>query len=323
MTTKFTEEQKLTVWKRIEAKLKAGLTIDAINKTEIAKLYGISPRSVGRIIEKYNKPVVESTQSEDEGNIVLTAEKLQESTKSSDVEVINWTITQNSVLLTLSDGENASITKDNANYKKVCEMLMSGDLNVMELVNPAKGFEYKYGNIEVDEDGVLFEGRKVPKEIAFFVIDAVRAGNKADAERYAKFLNNLMDNPSYRAVNTLYPFLKHNDIQINDDGMILAWKRITADFKDVYTKTIDNSIGTVVKVRRNEVEEDPNKTCARGLHLCAKHYLSSYSGDVIVQCLLNPRDVCAVPLDYNGSKLRCNEYKVIREVTEDYNAGKL
>lgn len=324
MSTKVDQSSKQKIWNWIVSTAKAqNIEVTAVNKTQAANKFGVSPRTVGRIVEQFN------TQSDNVNDEVKVDEKItadvvvKVSAKVDAPKVVNWTITQNSVLLTLSDGNNASITKDNGNFKEVCRLLMDGNLDVLNLVNPAKGYEYEFGHIKVVEDGVLFDGKKLPKEIAFFVIDAVRAGNHKDAERFAKFLNNLLENPSYRAVQTLYPFIKHNDIQITEDGMILAWKRITADFKDVYTKTINNSVGEVVKVRRNEVEENPERTCAKGLHLCAKHYLSSYSGDVVVQCLLNPRDVVAVPMDYNGSKLRCCEYKVLRDVTKEWQAGKL
>lgn len=321
MSNTITKETKKTIWEFMVAQVKNEKleSIKDLNKSKVAAKFGVSPRTIGRIIDAFSgSEVTEPDEVEVDKNAPVTAKTLEKLKESPNVTVINWTITQNSVLLTLSDGNNASITKDNPNFKKVCDLLMGGNLSVLDLVNPAKNIKYKYGNLEVDEDGVLFEGKKLPKEIAFFVLDAVRAGNKNDVERFAKFLNNLLENPSYRAVQTLYPFIKHNDITITDDGMILAWKRITHDFKDVYTKTIDNSVGSIVKVRRNEVEEDSNKTCAKGLHLCAKHYLKSYSGEVVVQCLLHPRDVVAVPLDYNGSKLRCCEYKVIRDVTKEW-----
>ncbi len=325
MSTKVEQSSKQQIWEYIVAEAKRlNIAPNAVNKSQTANKFGVSPRTIGRIVEQGS--TVEDKSAPLPEKEKVTGEALVECSKKAgkaDVNVINWTITQNSVLLTLSDGNNASITRDNQNFKKVCDMLMGGNMDVMALVNPAKNFEYTYGNIKVVEDGVLFAGNKLPKEIAFFVIDAVRAGKQADAERFAKFLNNLMENPSYRAVTTLYPFIKHNDIQITDEGMILAWKRIKSDFTDVYTGKIDNSIGKVVKVRRNEVEENPDQTCAQGLHLCAKHYLSSYSGDVVVQCLLNPRDVVAVPKDYNGSKLRCCEYKVLRDVTKEWKAGKL
>jgi hypothetical protein len=328
MSTKVDQALKQRIWEFMLSEAKRqNIDVLAVNKTKTANQFGVSPRTVGRVVDQFygkDNSDQESTVTVEETPKAVTVEDVVKvSEKKSKVSVINWTITQNSVLLTLSDGNNASITKDNTNFGEVCKQLLAGNTDVMALVNPAKNFEYEYGNIKVVEDGVLFAGNKLPKEIAFFVIDAVRAGKQADVERFAKFLNNLLENPSYRAVQTLYPFLKHNDIQITDDGMILAWKRITGDFKDCYTKTIDNTIGTVVKVRRNEVEEDPTRTCAKGLHLCAKHYLSSYRGDVVVQCLLNPRDVVAVPHDYNGSKLRCSEYKVLKDVTVEWEAGKL
>ncbi|WGH49770.1 host ATPase affecting protein [Alishewanella phage vB_AspM_Slickus01] len=295
-----------------------GVEVNAVNKTAVAKKFGISPRSVGRIIERMQNLTVDTKPTE-----ISTKSLETVAVVGNECSVINWTITQKSILLTLSDGNNASITSSNANYTAVVNKLLAGDFDVLELVNPEKSFSYKFGHIEIDDECIYFDGHAVDKNVGMFVIEAVRAGDISTVERLTKFLNNLLQNPSFRATQTLYAFIKHNDITITDDGMMLAWKRITGDYKDVYTKTIDNSVGTTVKIMRNNVEEDPNKTCAKGLHLCAKSYLSSYSGDRVVQCLLNPKDVVAVPIDYNGAKLRCSEYKVLADVTESFEAGKL
>lgn len=359
MKNTIANETKLKIINYVKAESTAkNVQASDLNKTAIASKFNVSARTVGRIIASLTStsPVaaaVKSTTPKKEKQKasgtktqkVVADKKLDElaqlpieknenteklsvdvvvnsASKKADVKVVSWTVTQNSVLLTLSDGNNASITKDNKNYATACKELLSGNTDIMSLVNQNKAFEYEYGNVKVSGDDIIFAGKTLPKDIGFFVIDAIRSGDQNQAIRLTKFLNNLLENPSYRAVNTLYRFVKHNDIVIDDDGMLLAWKRITANFKDVYTKTIDNSIGNVVEVRRNEVEEDPNKTCARGLHLCAKSYLSSYSGAVIVQCLLNPRDVVAVPTDYNGAKLRCCRYKVLKDVTKTFNISK-
>jgi hypothetical protein len=107
---------------------------------------------------------------------------------------------------------------------------------------------------------------------------------------------------------------------ITDDGHILAYKKVSADYKDIYSGTFDNSVGQIVEMRRNLVNEDRTKTCSSGLHFCSMSYLSSYGtgpGSRVVIVKVNPRDVVSVPMDYNFAKARCCRYEVVDEYTGD------
>jgi hypothetical protein len=63
---------------------------------------------------------------------------------------------------------------------------------------------------------------------------------------------------------------------------------------------------------REEVDEDPNRTCSTGLHVACFDYAKDF-GERLIEVKVNPRDVVAVPVDYNGTKLRCCQFEVIRE----------
>ena len=141
---------------------------------------------------------------------------------------------------------------------------------------------------------------------------------------YVKFLDNILKNPRQSSRDTeifkeiyeeLFKFLEHNEIEITNDGCFLAYKKVRFDFKDIHSGTFDNSVGKIVKMKREEVELDRNITCSTGLHFCAKEYLDSYSsycgGDVVVIVKVNPKDVISIPVDYNNAKGRCCRYEVI------------
>ena len=139
-------------------------------------------------------------------------------------------------------------------------------------------------------------------------------------ENHLKFLTKMVENNmDETSIDGLFKFLKGARIPINTDGNIFAYKLITHDFKDVYTKKIDNSIGTTVSMDRKLVNANPKVTCSTGLHVCAHSYISSYSGEVLVICEIEPQDVVSVPVDYNFAKMRCCKYKVIEQV--DRNTG--
>lgn len=132
------------------------------------------------------------------------------------------------------------------------------------------------------------------------------------------FLENMMDNPSSRAVEELYGFLEVSKLPITDDGHFLAYKSVDQGYMDHHSGTIDNSVGQVVSMQRNTVDEDKDRLCSNGLHFAAHEYAEGFqrSGRMMV-LKINPRDVVAIPSDYNNQKGRCCEYEVIEEVKRD------
>lgn len=137
-----------------------------------------------------------------------------------------------------------------------------------------------------------------------------------------KFLDNLFDNPSKRAVDELYSFLQYGKMPITEDGCFLAYKRVRADYLSVHDGKTDNSIGVTVQMPRNMVNENSEQTCSTGLHFCSFEYLKSFSGAKIVVLKVNPRDVVSIPADYNNTKGRACRYEVISELSEaEFNAA--
>ena len=140
-----------------------------------------------------------------------------------------------------------------------------------------------------------------------------------DATPMIAFLDNLMLNPSKRAVDELYGFLEATKLPITDDGCFLAYKRVRNDYLDYYTGKVDNSIGQKPSMPRNQVDDDKNRTCSKGLHFCSLSYLPHYHGSSgrIVILKINPRDVVSIPTDYNNAKGRACLYEVIAEHTSE------
>ena len=194
---------------------------------------------------------------------------------------------------------------------------------------------YSVGRIKVDveSESVLFvkpDGtvRNVPDDIASDILTTVREYGKDSGEKLVKFLDMLMDNPSFRSIEGLYRFMKHNCIEINDDGMITAWKGVRYDLHSCHAGKIKSSstvevrgdgrinngnFGTEIRVDRSEVNDDPDQTCSHGLHVGNREYATSF-GDLTLKVSVNPADVVAVPYDYNGAKVRCCAYTPIEAI---------
>ena len=140
------------------------------------------------------------------------------------------------------------------------------------------------------------------------------------------FVRKMRKNPSYRIREQLWGFIeacqKDGGFTLAEDGDIMAYKVVTSDYKDKHTRTFDNSIGSVVSMPREEVDDNPANTCSAGLHFCAYSYVNSFSNgsdDRIVLVKVNPADVVSIPTDYDSAKARCCRYQVVDEVKTSLN----
>lgn len=222
--------------------------------------------------------------------------------------------------LLIDDGdETFSCDSTHEHFSDALKLAIEGQFEeAIALINVRKAVEeYTSGYVSI-KDGVLsYKGIPIYSGIATRIIESMKLGE--DFEYYIPFFEKLMENPSRRAVLRLFDFLVANDIEINDQGDIIAWKVITHDWKDCHTHTFDNSItGIPVEMPRNLVNDDDNITCSDGLHVCSKSYIGSFKSgsNRVVKVSVNPKDVVSIPVDYNDAKMRVCSYIVLEEVTE-------
>ena len=232
---------------------------------------------------------------------------------------INYTI--NGDVLTVFDREfvPTSIDRSHPNYDMVIGSIEMGDSleYILELMQPITKVRKAVAgtSIVVTDSEVLYNG----EPLSGVLIDRILGGDRVS--HLIAFLDKLVKNPSYRAVNELYGFLEKNNHAILEDGNFVAYKIVRADYKDLYSGKFDNSPGQVVSVPRNMVDEDANRTCSHGLHVCGFEYLFHYGvvrngSDRVVAVSINPADVVAVPVDYNNAKMRVCEYTVLNDITD-------
>ena len=233
---------------------------------------------------------------------------------------IKWLMGTNFINI-IVDGKTFTADKTCPNFAKAAQLCMEDKLEeALSQINIAKAVQvYMHGSIKVEGDVVTYKDMVIDSGLTKRIIDAMALGQPF--EHLVKFFENLMANPSYRAVTELFGFLQHNDIELTKDGCFIAFKRVNADYTDMHSGKFDNSPGKVVKMARNMVNEDSNQTCSAGLHVAAKSYLPHYGGGrgTIVSCKVNPRDVVAIPVDYKNAKMRCAEYEVLKDVYDTIN----
>lgn len=220
-------------------------------------------------------------------------------------------------IILVIDGESHTISKDtHIAYGRIVECLKKQLWDELrECVTPAKAIvDFGKGNVTIDGDKVLWKGNVFQNSLSSRMIEMYQDGFPIDP--MVRFMENLMENPSKRSVDQIDKFLEKNKLPITEDGYFLAFKRVRADYKDVHSGTIDNSIGQVVVMDRNLVDDDPNSYCSTGLHFCSESYLAHFGGrnDPVMILKISPADVVSVPNDYNGAKGRCSKYEVVGEV---------
>lgn len=232
---------------------------------------------------------------------------------------VPFTISAGSIVVVLGTSVE-TITSGNVNYGKIKEELQkdSHDVEVISnLINKKAAVEsFGAGLIKIVGDTVTFKGEVVEDTLTDKMISVMDEG--FDAGPWIKFYENLQENPSFNSRASLFNFLEKFQAPFTEDGCFIAFKRVRENFMDIYSGTFDNSVGTVVKMERRNVNEDSSKTCSAGLHVAASSYLNSYASaenNKTIMVKVNPRDVVAVPHDYNFSKMRVCEYEVIADIT--------
>jgi hypothetical protein len=225
---------------------------------------------------------------------------------------INHLVTSDSITL-LVNNQTKVYSSEHPSFGAIKDALKAKDFNkVLQLTNHVERVEnFGEGKISV-RGGIIYYGNfPVDNSLSRRILQMQEEG--FDINPMILFLENLMNNPSNRSVEELYTFMEVNNLPITEDGYLLAYKRVTEDWKDFYSRTLDNSLGSEVKMPRNQVDDDSSHTCSRGLHFCSLAYLKSYHNGQgrIVIVKINPADVVSIPRDYKNSKGRCCRYWVV------------
>lgn len=156
---------------------------------------------------------------------------------------------------------------------------------------------------------------KVPKEIATAILQLHEVNG--DIEPLVRFLENLLQNPNQTIYHDLFAWMQSGNLTLTSDGHFLAYKKVRENYLDIYTNSIDNSVGATPTMLRSTIDRDRDNTCAAGLHWCSWDYLQYYGGCDgyrIMIVKVNPADVDRIPTDYNRNKGVSWRYTVVGEI---------
>jgi len=218
---------------------------------------------------------------------------------------------------------------------------------LLELMSPAKRIvSLTDGRFEFDGHNKMYlkaTDTPIPEFLAQKLMDFMEGG--LPFEPLIKFWMHCLLNPDPLVQQQLFKFLEHNGHPITTNGYFLAYKAVKVKRKfdtqtgekivsisydentgeavpEKYTHDLEFipyhngdygmliKMGTPITMPREDCDGDPNVTCSSGLHVGSMDYVSDFGNEeeVILQVLVNPRNVVSVPVDYNNTKMRVCEY---------------
>ena len=238
---------------------------------------------------------------------------------------MKYIISDSGVVNAFVGGEAYTFDKNHHNYNALIRHLKSGNVEHFEAAyDVASSVEHFCdGYVHVKNGTLNWNGIPMPELFTDRILDMKKEG--FDFDSMLNFMCNLNDNPSDKSILELFDFMQNKNLPITQDGHFLAYKAVRPDFKDIYSGSIDNSVGDVVEVDRSKVDSNRNRHCGAGLHVGAIDYVTSYGGinldnhddndgdggNQIVICKVNPADVVSVPSDAKFQKLRACRYEVV------------
>jgi hypothetical protein len=217
----------------------------------------------------------------------------------------------------IADGKDYFVSATSPLYAKAFDAFKAKDWeSFIHAVDPAvkiKSLFAKYETVEV-KDGLLYvDGDVVDSIVSERLIQML--SNEVDVLPVLKFVYRLRLNPSSRAVNELYTFLEHKCLPLTESGTFLAYKAVRPNYHDKHTGKFDNSVGNVLEMPRNKVDDNKDVGCSNGFHASTLEYASGFAceNDKIVLVEIDPADVVSIPVDCEFQKLRTCRYKIVGE----------
>ena len=166
------------------------------------------------------------------------------------------------------------------------------------------------GIFNIKDDNALYYGDNKISET--FGVRIIESDDQAK-RNIIKFLEKLLKVDSRLVFESICDFIGcHPSIIIDDEGDLILWKHIDENFCAIHPNPDGtynkHEIGVPITMNRHEVEANRNVTCSKGLHVCAKEYLTAYDGNIVCKCKVNVLDIVSIPTDYNNAKIRVCKY---------------
>jgi len=214
------------------------------------------------------------------------------------------------------DSTPYTINSSDKNYTEILDCVKKNQIEkAISYIDIPRGIKkYTAGNVEMKNNKLFKNGREISNRVVDKINEFIQGGYPS--EPLMKFLDNLLENPSRRAVEELYTFLEHRKMPITPEGNFIAYKSVRPNWTDWYSGSIKNTIGTVFEMPRNEVDDDWGRSCGNGIHVGSLNYAKDFhsgEGGHLILVEINPKDVVSFSDGASEGKIRVCKYKVVGE----------
>lgn len=245
---------------------------------------------------------------------------------------IPYTLNECSITFFIN-GKQSTLASDHPNFDEIVIAVMKGDPdgNLRQLIDPTDTIsEVTFGRVTIKSGEYVYcDDQLVPDYLANRIL--MHISKDFPVEPLIKFAEKLMENPNADVRNDLYTWLERGNMPIYPDGDFVAYKLVKHDFTPFHPGDYgqDQSPGQEVTMPRELCNENRYDTCSTGLHFCSYEYLPTFNSwhggrlrdsstsNKVILLKINPRDVVAIPTDYNLSKGRCCRFLSIQEIMLD------
>lgn len=201
--------------------------------------------------------------------------------------------------------------------KKILGFIEAGNVIGIRSLSDALGQIKEVSGITYDSVAKTFNlgGIELEEKYQKLIVkgyEELKKGNEDTLNGLVRLIHRLNSGNKLNILDQLYEFLKHNDIEILSNGLIVGYKyldKLDGSFYDNYTKTIKQGVKDYVYTLVHKVNPDKNRTCSHGLHIGAWNYVNS--SPTIAKVIIDPLDVVSIPTDYDGEKMRSKGYYIM------------
>lgn len=224
------------------------------------------------------------------------------------------------------DGEMFVADDQHPLFDEIVEAAVDGDESVVDLFDTSRRaaavLENLSDRVQVANSRVYVDQTEVEDVFADLLIDLLDDGDDANYQPYVNFLEKVYSNTSEGIRENLSRWLKAEQFTILANGNILGYRGLNANYTSKHAGPgivngvsvnghLDNSVGNVVELPANLVEENAAVGCASGLHVGTFEYASGWSQGKLVAVEVDPRHVRSVPYECDSQKMRVSKYKVL------------
>jgi len=229
---------------------------------------------------------------------------------------VKWMESAKHLIVVCDDKEPCVLLKTDKRYNQALELIQNMDKEgLAKFLFLGEAIVKRYEPaVVIEGNKVILDGEVVHNTITKYILDFYK--NDLDIDPLVNFWRNVRENPNPGSREQLFCFLEFHKVPLTPDGCFLVYKGVyrspNGDFYDCHTRSIRNNVGDIVKMDRSLVDSNRSVTCSSGLHVATYGYAHGvYGGDVLLECKVDPRDVVAIPNDYNNQKMRVCAYEVI------------